>query len=226
MQVEVLYQPEHAVARVSLAAQEALKAASSALMAMSPGVQVTPPPRGGLLQSAQRGPAERAAFSINTYQAGPQGAELWLAPALPGDVQVLDLDDAAWLVPTLAYVAAEPTVTVTEKWGGAQSFFPQDSLSMLRCAGPGRMLVASYGAFHALTLAAGESYAVATGHLVALSAALGYNIRVVDGYTAAAVGGIEWVADLRGPGRVLLQTRDPQTLFHLFRCTEERQCRQ
>lgn len=78
---------------------------------------------------------------------------------------------------------------------------------MLRCSGEGELILSSYGAIHELTLAEGQSYTVDTGHLVAFSEKIGFEIRTVGGVKSTLLGGEGLVIDLRGPGRVLLQTR-------------------
>ena len=78
---------------------------------------------------------------------------------------------------------------------------------MLRCSGNGTLILSSYGAIHELDLAAGESFTVDTGHLVAFSENIGFNVRSVGGLKSTIFGGEGLVVDMSGPGKVLLQTR-------------------
>ncbi len=45
---------------------------------------------------------------------------------------------------------------------------------MLRAQGQGQMVVSSYGAIHEITLEAGQSYTLDTGHLVALPESMSF----------------------------------------------------
>ena len=58
-----------------------------------------------------------------------------------------------------------------------------------------------------MNLGAGEKYTVDTGHLVAFSANIGFQVRKVGGLKSTLFSGEGLVVDLTGPGRVLMQTR-------------------
>ena len=78
---------------------------------------------------------------------------------------------------------------------------------MLRVSGQGKAILSSYGAIHEINLAAGERYTIDTGHLVAFSENMGFNVRTVGGLKSTLFSGEGLVVDMTGPGRVLLQTR-------------------
>lgn len=78
---------------------------------------------------------------------------------------------------------------------------------MLRARGNGKLIVSSYGAIHELNLSSGEKYTVDTGHLVAFTEDVGFNVRRVGGLKSTLFSGEGLVVDLTGPGRVLMQTR-------------------
>ncbi len=56
-------------------------------------------------------------------------------------------------------------------------------------------------------MAAGETFTVDTGHLVAFSEKIGFRVRSIGGLASTFLGGEGLVVDLTGPGKVLLQTR-------------------
>ena len=112
-----------------------------------------------------------------------------------------------YLVQSGSFLASSEGVTTDTKWGGAKTFFGGEGLIMLRCAGSGTLILSSYGAIHELELASGESYTVDTGHLVAFSEDIGFNVRAIGGLKSTIFGGEGLVVDLTGPGKVLMQTR-------------------
>ncbi len=130
-----------------------------------------------------------------------------LAPTLPGDVFTTELSGETYLVQSGSFLASSEGVVTDTKWSGARTFFGGEGLIMLRCSGAGTLILSSYGAIHELSLAAGETYTVDTGHLVAFSEKVGFKVRPIGGLKATVLGGEGLVVDLTGPGRVLLQTR-------------------
>ena len=71
----------------------------------------------------------------------------------------------------------------------------------------GDVLVASYGAIHAVDLEAGQSFTVDTGHMVAWTEGIAYAVRKVGNWKSTMLSGEGLVCDLTGPGRIYLQTR-------------------
>lgn len=206
MQIELLYRPSYTLARVVLNAGEALRAEPGAMVGMN-GVQVETKMQGGFLRSLARSAFGGESLFINTYRANQPGAEVLLAPTLPGDVLNLPLAGDALLVQSGSFLGCGEKIEVDTRWSGARTFFGGEGLIMLRCSGEGELILSSYGAIHELTLAEDQSYTVDTGHLVAFSEKIGFEIRTVGGVKSTLLGGEGLVIDLRGPGRVLLQTR-------------------
>ncbi len=213
MDVEILYRPAFAVARVTMQSGEAIQAETGAMVSMSADVQIQTGMRGGLLKSLARSMLGGESFFINTFQAGPRGGELLLAPTLPGDMFTLNLANETYLVQSGSFVASESTVTTDTKWSGARTFFGGEGFIMLRCSGSGELILSSYGAIHQVDLAPGQVYTVDTGHLVAFPEQVDFRVRAVGGLKSTLLGGEGLVVDLTGPGKVLLQTRSEQAFI-------------
>ena len=130
-----------------------------------------------------------------------------VAPALPGDLFALDLGGESLMVQSGSYVASDTSIEVDTRWGGAKTFFASEGLIMLRVAGAGKLLLSSYGAIHQMDLGAGQTYTVDTGHLVAFTEGMGFQVRRVGGLKSTLFSGEGLVVELAGPGRVLAQTR-------------------
>jgi uncharacterized protein (TIGR00266 family) len=207
MQVEILYKPSYSMADVKLASGEQISVEAGSMVAMSTDMQVQTKMKGGLMKSLARSVLGGESFFINTYQAGGNGGEIQLAPTLPGDVFTMELSGETYLVQSGSFLASAESVQTDTKWGGAKTFFGGEGLIMLRCSGSGTLILSSYGAIHELELAAGESFTVDTGHLVAFSENIGFNVRSVGGLKSTIFGGEGLVVDMSGPGKVLLQTR-------------------
>lgn len=207
MQVEIKYRPSYSLGVVRLDPGEELNVEGGSMVSMSSDVSIETGARGGILKSLSRALLGGESFFQNTYQAGPDGGEVTVAPALPGDLYIVDLQGEALMVQSGSYVASSEAVEVDTKWGGAKTFFASEGLIMLRVYGRGMTILSSYGAIHEMTLTPGEQYTIDTGHLVAFSENMGFKVRVVGGLKSTLFSGEGLVVDMTGPGRVLLQTR-------------------
>ena len=207
MEIEILYRPAYSMGVIKLSPQEQVRTEGGAMVAMSPGVSIETKATGGILKSLARSVLAGESFFQNTYQAPAQGGQVMVAPALPGDMQVLQLQDEHLLVQSGSYLASDVSLDVDTKWGGAKTFFASEGLVLLRVTGTGSLLVSSYGAIHDIELAAGEGLTIDTGHIVAFTESIGFNVRRIGGVKSTLLSGEGLVVDVKGPGRVLLQTR-------------------
>ena len=180
---------------------------------MSGGVEITTKAQGGLLGGLKRSVLGGESFFINTFTASAGPGEVIVAPALPGDIIHLPVDGTkAVMVQSGSWLAGEASVAVDTKWGGAKTFFSGEGLFLLRCSGAGDMLVASYGAVFEMDLAAGQSYKVDTGHIVAFDEGIGYEVNKVGGWKSTILSGEGLVATFTGPGKLWQQSRSPADL--------------
>jgi uncharacterized protein (TIGR00266 family) len=213
MKVEIKYRPSYSLGVVSLEPNEELQVEGGSMVSMSSDISIKTQARGGLLKSLGRSLFGGESFFQNVYRGGPNGGEVTVAPALPGDLYLVDLKGESLMVQSGSYVASGDGVSVDTKWGGAKTFFASEGLIMLRVSGQGMAILSSYGAIHEMDLAAGEQYTVDTGHLVAFTDNMGFKVRAVGGLKSTLFSGEGLVVDLTGPGKVLLQTRSTDALL-------------
>ena len=207
MQSEIVYRPAYAMARVRLEANEEIQVEAGSMVSMSSGISIETSARGGILKSLARSMLGGESFFVNTFRAPAQGGMMTLAPALPGDMVVLDLNGESLMVQSGGYVASGGGIEVDTKWGGGKTFFASEGLILLRAVGSGSLILSSYGAIDEITLEAGQGITIDTGHLVAFTEGIGFNVRSVGGFKSTLFSGEGLVVDLTGPGRVLMQTR-------------------
>ncbi|NJN98941.1 MAG: TIGR00266 family protein [Anaerolineales bacterium] len=207
MQTEILYRPAFSLTRVRLDPNEEIRVEGGAMVGMSEGVAIETKMQGGFLKSLARSVLGGESFFVNTYKAPAQGGEINLAPALPGDMFVLELQNESMLIQSGAFVASASSVEISTSWGGAKGFFGSGGLILLKATGSGSLVLGCYGAIHELNLAAGQKYTIDTGHIVAFSEKIGFQVRKVGGMKSTLLSGEGLVVDLTGPGRVLMQTR-------------------
>ena len=206
MQVELMYQPAFTLGRLCLGRGEQVRVEAAAMVGMSAGTTLETK-TGGFMQALKRSFLGGESFFQNIYTAPAQGGEVWVAPSMPGDLSVLTITEPM-LIQSGAYVASDIGIKLDTKWGGSKSFFGTGGgLFMLRAEGQGQVVVSSYGAIHEMVLAAGESFTLDTGHLVALNESMAFKTRSIGGMKTFLFSGEGFVVDLTGPGKVLVQTR-------------------
>ena len=213
MDIQILYKPAYSMGVLKLASNESVRVEGGSMVGMSQGISLQTQATGGVLKSLARSMLGGESFFQNVYQAPAGGGEVLVAPSLPGDLYALDLANMNILIQSGSYVASEEGVTIDTKWGGARTFFASEGFIMLKAGGRGKILMSSYGAIHEVALTAGQVFTVDTGHLVAFSESLGFNIRRVGGIKSTLFSGEGLVVDLTGPGRLLMQTRSASSFL-------------
>ena len=207
MQVDIQYRPSYSLAVVKLEPNESIQVEAGSMVSMTPGITIETEAKGGLLGALKRSMLGGESFFMNDYRAPAQGGVVTLAPALPGDLEVLELRGDILMVQSGSYVASSQGVTVDTKWSGAKTFFASEGLIMLNCSGTGTLVVSSYGAIHEMVLGAGETQTVDSGHLVVFTEGMGFDVRTIAGMKSTLFSGEGLVVDLTGPGKILMQTR-------------------
>jgi uncharacterized protein (TIGR00266 family) len=206
MEIEILYQPSYSLGVLKLGPGEKV-VEGGAMVSMSHEVTLETEATGGFLKSLTRSMLSGESFFQNVYLAPSGGGEVTVAPALPGDLYSLGLESESLMVQSGSYVASELGVELDTKWTGAKTFFASEGLTMLRASGSGKLLLSSYGAIHEMNLEAGDTHSVDTGHLVAFTEGMSFEVRKIGGVKSTLFSGEGLVVDLTGPGRVLMQTR-------------------
>jgi len=210
MQCEIKYSPAYALAICRLTQGEQLKAEAGAMVSMTPDVTMDTSTQGGIMKGLKRSVLGGESFFMNTFTANAPQSEITFAPALPGDVVHWPLAGQTVYLQSGSYIASGLGIEVDSSWGGSKTFFSREGLFILKCTGTGDLLVSSYGAIHAMDLAAGQTYVVDTGHMVGWSEGVTYEVsKASAGWKSTLLGGEGLVCRLTGPGRIYLQTRSP-----------------
>jgi len=213
MKIDIDYRPSYATAKVALDPGEDIVVEGGAMVAMSTDLELQTKARGGFLKSLGRATFGGESFFLNTYSASASGGTVYLAPALPGDMQVMELVGETLMVQSGGYIASSPSLNVDTKWSGAKTFFASEGLVMLKVHGTGTLIVSAYGALEELVLGPGEKFTVDTGHLVTFSEGMGFDVRKVGNWKSTFLSGEGLVVDLTGPGKATLQTRSEDALI-------------
>ncbi|NJP04832.1 MAG: TIGR00266 family protein [Chloroflexaceae bacterium] len=207
MHVDVEYRPSYSLAMVTLDNGESIQAESGAMVGMSAGMELKTEASGGFFKSLGRSLFGGESFFMNTFTATAPGQTIALAPPLPGDIAVIEMQGEPLLVQSGSYLASSAGITIDTKWTGAKTFFGSEGLIMLRASGSGTLLVSSYGAIRPIDLVAGEQYIIDTGHLVTFDEHIQYKVKKVAGWKSTLFSGEGLVVEMTGPGRLTMQSR-------------------
>lgn len=213
MQIQLRHNPSFTVARCLLEPNEPLRVEGGAMIAHSAGVVLEAKAQGGVMAGLKRAALGGGSFFVTTYTAPAQGGWVDVAGVLPGDITYIPITpDRPFFLARSNWIANSVGVNIDTQWGGLANMFGGEGGFGLRASGDGVALVHVYGAIDYVDLQAGEQITVDTGHVVAYDLHMQFRTRrAVEGRTIQSMkSGEGLVFDFVGPGRVLLQTRNPR----------------
>ncbi len=217
MNVQLRHNPSFTVARCILAGNEVLNCEAGAMIAHSGGVELESKSQGGIMKGLKRSVLGGGSFFVTTFTAPPQGGWVDVAGVLPGDTVTIDVTpEQPFFLRKGSWIANSSNVQVDTQWGGMANLFGGEGGFGFRASGQGEALVSIYGAVDVMDLEAGETVTIDTGHVVAYELSMKFTMRrAAKGRTMQSLkSGEGWVFDFDGPGRVLLQSRNPEAFAH------------
>lgn len=183
-------------------------------MAMSSDVVLSAKAEGGILKSIKRAALGGESLFISTYTAPATGGFVDVAPRLPGDITTYEVSSTSSLfISRGSWLANATSVEIDTKWGGFKNLFGSEGGFILRASGAGPVLFSCYGALEQWLLEPGQKVTVDSGHMVAYEESVTMSIRkATGGVVQMFKSGEGLVLDFEGPGRIWVQTRNPNEL--------------
>ena len=212
MKSEILYPGAFPMVRVDLAAGETVKAESGAMVAAAPTIDVESKMEGGFLGALSRKMLTGEKFFFQTLRASRGAGEVLLAPTVPGDILILELDGVnEYMVQKDGFLAGAEGVKIESRMQSlSRGLLGGEGFFILKINGQGQLILNSFGAIHKIELRPDEEYIVDNSHLVAWTATTTYTIEKASaGWIASFTSGEGLVCRFRGPGVVYIQTRNP-----------------
>ena len=214
MKHEILYGNAFPVIRCELERGENIKAESDAMIAMSATLDIEGSTEGGLLGGLARKFLAGEKFFFQTIRASRGPGELLLGHASLGGITDVELDGSYHLrVQKNGFLAATSGVNIeTGMQNLAQGLLSREGFFVLDVHGKGTVFLSSFGAIHAINLAAGEEILIDNGHLVAWPDYMNYHMeKASSGWISSVASGESLVCRFTGPGTILIQTRKPDS---------------
>lgn len=207
MRIEILHRPAYAMANIILDSGEEIITETNSMLSMSEQIEIETEVRGGILKGLTRMIMGGESFFTNRYISKGDNGEINLSPRFPGDIEVIEVKEEMFLQ-SGAFLACEKGVSYDVGWGGAQTFFSNEGLFLLKIKGEGKLIISSYGAVYKKSLKPNEKYIVDTGHIVGFSSNVKYSVKPVGGLKQTLFSGEALVVELTGEGDVYIQTRN------------------
>jgi len=214
MKYEILYPEAFPVVKILLSRGEKIKAESDAMIAMSPTITVEGKMEGGILSGLARKFLSGESMFFQELHATRGAGEVLIGHALPGGILDLELDGSYGLtVQQNGFLASTEGIEVsTTVQNLSRGLFSGEGFFVLNVTGRGIVFVSSYGVIHPINLDDGEEIIIDNGHLVAWADYMDYKIeKASSGWISSFTSGEGLVCRFRGPGVVLIQTRNPDS---------------
>jgi len=210
MDIDILHQPDSAIAQITMSAGEELVAEAGSMIAMSSHINASTTLRqgksSGIMGGLKRMVAGESLF-LSIFRSPTHGGEVFLAPKLMGDILVYQMTPVGLVVQATSYLASEVNIDVNVGFQGFRSFFSGESMFWLDIGGYGQVILTSFGAIYEIPVD-GE-YIVDTGHIVAFEKSLNFNItKAGSSLIGAFLGGEGLVCRFQGKGRLFCQTHN------------------
>lgn len=211
MKLDILHQPDSAIAKIEMAPMEELIAEAGAMIAMSGNMEVNTTLRkgkgGGILGGLKRVLAGESLF-LSTFRSGHSPAELYLAAPLMGDILPYHMAGVDLVVQSTGYLASTGGVDIELGFQGLKSIFSGESIFWLTASGSGLLLLSAFGGIYEVPVD-GE-YIVDTGHIVAFERTLNFSItKPSSSWIGSFLGGEGLVCRFKGKGKLFCQTHNP-----------------
>ncbi len=217
MNIDIKYNPSYSLAVVSLQSSEKIQSEGGAMVSKSTNVTIQTQRSSagkGIMKSLKTAFLGGESFWMNTFTAENGAGEVTLAPTLPGDVKLINVEKTIY-IQSSSYLAGSPLLDIDTKFQGLRGFFSGESLFFLKVSGQGPLLISSYGAIEEIQV--NGSLIVDTGHIVAFEEGLGYEIRKLGGWKSFFLGGEGLVCHFSGNGKIWIQSRNVPALSKWLR---------
>lgn len=207
----VIHGDDMQIVEVELDPQEAVRAEVGTMMFMEDGIEMQTSTGGGIFSGLKRMVTGESFFITSFLNTGAGKRHVAFGAPYPGKVIPLHLDQlgGTFFCQKDSFLCAargiEINVAFTKRIGAG--LFGGEGFILQKLEGDGISFVHAGGTVIEKNLQVGETLRVDTGCIVAFAPTIDYDIKFIGGFRNALFGGEGmFLAVLRGPGKVLLQS--------------------
>lgn len=210
MKYEIKYDPSYAMLVVELEAGEKMTGEAGAMTYMSPNIDVQTRRRErSILGTIGVSILGRQSLFVNDYVAKGGPAQIGLAAAPVGDIQVLRVEPGrGFIVQKGAYLASTEDIDLDVRWEGFTKGLFGQGLFMVKITGRGELFINTFGAIDRHELGPKDEIVVDNFHLVAFTDSCNYRVERIGGWKETILSGEGFITRIVGPGEVYLQTKN------------------
>jgi len=211
MDYELDSRPAYTVATIALDPGETITSEAGALVSHTDSIRMETgigDENEGFLESVKDSVLGDESLFRNRFTAEGGPGQVSLAPTVPGDVNVVELDGNSLYLQSGAYVAAGSGVTLDTEVGGLDTLLGGEGLFFLEASGHGPLFLGSFGGVQRHEVSRDETFTVDSGHVVAWDGSMSYNTERVGGMKETLFSEEGLVMRFDGPGEVFVQTRN------------------
>jgi uncharacterized protein (TIGR00266 family) len=193
--------PDFGFVTINIPAGKKLKVEAAAMATMDTNIEMKTTLKGGFGRFLTG-----ESLFINEFSAKNGSGDIQIAPACPGDVEHIYLQNETIYLQNTAFLASADTVLAETKFQGlTKGFFSGESFFLIKCSGEGDLWFNSFGGI--IVMDVEEGFVVDTGHIVGFTEGLTYEISRVGGYKSLFFSGEGLVCKFSGKGKIWIQTR-------------------
>ena len=194
--------PSYSLARLQLPEGKTVRVEASAMASQDTNIKMRSKAKGGVKRFLAR-----ESLFVNEFTSEHGAGELCIAPGSPGDISHRYLQNETIYIQGGGYLASAGEIQCDTKFQGLKKgLFSGESFFLIKCSGTGDLWFNSYGGIIKLDNVDKE-FVVDTGHIVAFTEGLEYDVTKLGGYKSLFFSGEGFVCRFRGSGTLWLQTR-------------------
>ena len=218
MEYEILYPEAFPIVKCQLRRGERIKAESDAMIAMDATIDIEGKMQGegvkGILKGLARKFLADESFFFQEMIAKRGDGTVLFGHAIPGGILDVELDGSYGLmVQKDGFLASTKDIEIDTKMQNlSKGFLSGEGFFVLHVKGSGTVFISSYGMIHPINLGEGQEVVIDNSHLVAWPDYMDYKIeKASKGWISSFTSGEMLVCRFRGPGVILIQTRNPSS---------------
>lgn len=209
LRYDIRYRPSYSMLVVDLEPGEQITAEAGSMTYMTPNVEAHTRSRKGIWGSLKLSILGRQSFFVNDYVTTDGKGQAAFVSAPLGDIAVLKIEsNRGYVIQKASYIASTPGVDLDTEWQGFTKGLFGQGLFMIKTSGRGDLFINTFGAIDRHNLEQGEELIVDNFHLVAFNDTCDYKVTKFGGLKETILGGEGLVTRIRGPGEVLIQTKN------------------
>lgn len=208
MQIQLTNSPQMAIAQVILDPNEELHAQNGSLIAMSAGIQAQSLMRRSSSEGSKAQTSkwlQSKTLYLNTYRSGDEGGELYLAPALMGNLGRYQLSSHKLIIRQSSYLASSQAIEI---FMGYRSPVKNETNAWLSLVGKGDIILSGFGAIYNIEV--DGKYTLNADHIIAFENTLKFNLAPNQSPLPKILVPLQEILyEFHGTGKILCQTHRP-----------------